>query len=51
MSYRLLLLFLVLLGLTRAAPAQTWQLPNTDLGAPKPQGPRIPKPGNLLEDQ
>ena len=53
MRYPLLPLvcLLLLLGLATAAPAQTWQMPNTDLGVPKPQGPRIPTPGNALEDQ
>ncbi|RIY05084.1 hypothetical protein [Hymenobacter rubripertinctus] len=31
--------------------AQAWQMPNPDLGVPKPQGPRIPTPGNLVPDQ
>lgn len=46
-----LVCLLFLLGLATAAPAQTWQMPNTDLGVPKPQGPRLPTPGNFLEDQ
>ncbi|WP_143164283.1 transglutaminase family protein [Hymenobacter daecheongensis] len=46
-----LVCLLLVLGLASAAPAQTWQMPNTDLGVPKPQGPRIPTPGNLMEGQ
>jgi len=42
---------LLLLGLATAAPAQTWQMPNPDLGVPKPQGPRLPTLGNLMQDQ
>ena len=42
---------LLLLGLATATPAQTWQMPNTDLGVPKPQGPRLPTLGNLADDQ
>ncbi len=53
MRYPLLPLvcLLLLLGLATAAPAQTWQMPNTDLGVPKPQGPRLPTLGNLADDQ
>lgn len=39
------------LGLAIAAPAQTWQMPNPDLGVPKPQGPRLPAPGQFADDQ
>jgi hypothetical protein len=45
------LLALLGLGLAIAAPAQTWQMPNTDLGVPKPQGPRVPTLGNLADEQ
>jgi hypothetical protein len=49
---RVLFLLALLSGAT-GAPAQTWQMPNTDLGSrvPKPQGPRIPTPGNFIEDE
>lgn len=46
-----LICLLLVLGLATAAPAQTWQMPNPDLGVPKPQGPRLPTLGNLADDQ
>lgn len=53
MRYSLFCLLGVLLALGCAptALAQAWQMPNADLGVPKPQGPRIPTPGNLAQDQ
>jgi len=53
MRYPLLSLVCLLLvpGLATVAPAQTWQMPNPDLGVPKPQGPRIPTLGNLMDDR
>ncbi|WP_380284644.1 hypothetical protein, partial [Hymenobacter rubripertinctus] len=46
-----LLSVLLMLGCVTASMAQAWQMPNPDLGVPKPQGPRIPTPGNLVPDQ
>ncbi len=46
-----LVCLLLVLGVATAAPAQTWQMPNSDLGVPKPQGPRLPTLGNLADDQ
>jgi hypothetical protein len=53
MRYSLFCLLGVLLalGYAPAALAQAWQMPNSDLGVPKPQGPRIPTPGNVVGDQ
>ena len=46
-----LVCLLLVLGLATVAPAQTWQMPNPDLGVPKPQGPRIPTLGTLMDDR
>lgn len=46
-----LVCLLLVLGLATTAPAQTWQMPNADLGVPKPQGPHVPTLGNMTEDQ
>ena len=46
-----LLCLLLVLGLATVAPAQTWQPSILETGVPKPQGPRLPTPGNFLEDQ
>lgn len=46
-----LVCLLLVLGLATAAPAQTWQMPNSDLGVPKPQGPRLPTLGNADDQQ
>ena len=46
-----LICLLLVLGLATAAPAQTWQMPNPDLGVPKPQGPHIPTPGQLVDER
>lgn len=51
MRYPLLCLICSLLGSATAAPAQTWQMPNSDLGMPKPQGPQIPASSRFLDDQ
>ena len=46
-----LFFLLLMLGLATIAPAQTWQVPNPDLGVSKPEGMRIPTPSQFLEDQ
>jgi phosphoglycolate phosphatase-like HAD superfamily hydrolase len=42
---------LLVFGLSTVAPAQTWQMPNSDLGVPKPQAPRIPTPGQFVDER
>lgn len=42
---------LLVLGLPAASPAQTWQLPTSDLEVPKPQGPQILTPGQLADER
>ncbi len=44
------LCLLLVLNLPAASPAQTWQLPATDLGVPKPMGPRLPTPGQFTNE-
>lgn len=55
MRYPLLSLACTLFALSLApvAPAQTWQIPNTDLGSliAKPQPPQIPNPATFWQDQ
>lgn len=46
-----LVCLLFVLSLATVAPAQTWQMPNPDLGVPKSQGPRLPTLGNLMDDR
>ena len=53
MRYPLHFLLWLLLGpgLAIPTPAQTWPTPTPDLGAPKPQGPRIPTTGQLVDER
>ena len=46
-----LVCLLLVLGLASVASAQTWQMPNSDLGVPKPQGPRIPTSGQFVDER
>lgn len=45
------LCWLLVFGRASAVFAQTWQMPNTNLGVPQPQGPLIPTLGNLADDR
>ena len=46
-----LVCLLLVLGLATATPAQTWQPSILETGVPKPQGPRLPTLGNLMDDR